>query len=346
MRKRHPLASLAQGLAAGLVLSWGTQAMAAAPDVAVSIKPVHSLVAAVMEGVGSPHLIVATGSPHDYALKPSDARALEGADIVFWVGPEIEAFLTEPLETIAPDAKKVALSRAPGVTLLPPREDGAFEPHDHDHDHDHGHEHEADGAHEEAGHDHEGDAHASDEHADNDHAGHDHEGEIDPHLWLDPENAKAMVNEIETELADIDPDNAATYARNADKTRERLDSLTSELSDELAGLKGKPFIVFHDAYQYFEKRFGLEAAGSVTVSPEVSPGAQRVSEIAAKIRNLGVVCVFAEPQFTPKLIAVVTEGTDAKSGVLDPLGADLKAGPDLYFELLEENAAALQECLG
>ncbi|WP_244514472.1 zinc ABC transporter substrate-binding protein [Afifella marina] len=334
--------------------------MAAAPDVAVSIKPVHSLVAAVMEGVGSPHLIVANGSPHDYALKPSDARALEGADIVFWVGPEIEAFLTEPLKTIAPDAKKVALSRAPGVTLLPPREDGAFEPHHH------GHEHGEDGAHEEdahadAGHDHDGDDHASDEHADHDHgdhddgdhdhadhehAGHDHEGEIDPHMWLDPENAKAMVNEIETELADIDPDNAETYAKNAEKTRERLDSLTSELSGELAGLKGKPFIVFHDAYQYFEKRFGLEAAGSVTVSPEVSPGAQRVSEISAKIRNLGVVCVFAEPQFTPKLITVVTEGTDAKSGVLDPIGADLEAGPDLYFELLEYNAEALQDCLG
>ncbi|MDQ0326470.1 zinc transport system substrate-binding protein [Rhodopseudomonas julia] len=333
MRKRNPLASLAQGLAAGLVLSWGTQAMAAAPDVAVSIKPVHSLVAAVMEGVGSPHLIVANGSPHDYALKPSDARALEGADIVFWVGPEIEAFLSEPLETIAPDAKKIALSRAPGVTLLPPREDGAFEPHDHGHD-------------EEAGHDHEGEDHADDDHGDHDHADHGHEGEIDPHLWLDPENAKAMVNAIETELADVDPDNAATYARNADKTRERLDSLSSELSGELAGLKGKPFIVFHDAYQYFEKRFGLEAAGSVTVSPEVSPGAQRVSEIAAKIRNLGVVCVFAEPQFTPKLIAVVTEGTDAKSGVLDPLGADLEAGPDLYFELLQRNADELQDCLG
>ena len=188
-------------------------------------------------------------------------------------------------------------------------------------------------------HDHEGHDHDS-------HAGHEHgHGEVDPHVWLDPENARAMARVITEELVEHDPDNKAAYEANLAALNARLDSETAEIRDMLAPVKDKGFIVFHDAYQYFEKRFGLAAAGSITVSPEVIPGAERVSAIKAKIGELGATCVFAEPQFEPKLIAVVTEGTNARTGTLDPLGAALPAGPDQYFGLMNDLATSLKDCL-
>jgi len=335
-------------------------------NVVASIKPVHSLVAAVMDGVSEPDLIVeGAGSPHNYALKPSQAQMLEDADLVFWVGGELETFLEKPVEALAADSQSVELLDAHDLIRLEFREGGAFERHAHgegdDHgehaehghdDHGHGHEETANANHDhdheetaEAGHDgHDHDEHGHDEHGHDEHAGHDH-GEFDAHIWLDPMNAKAMVHDIEEALIAADPDNAGTYEANAKALMAKLDTLVTEVTAELAPVADKGFIVFHDAYQYFENRFGIAASGSITVSPEVMPGAQRIAAIRARIGELGAKCVFAEPQFEPKLVETVIEGTQAKGGVIDPLGAQLTTGPDLYFELIRTMSASIKTCL-
>ncbi|MEK1930787.1 MAG: zinc ABC transporter substrate-binding protein [Pararhizobium sp.] len=312
-------------LAPSMLLATGA-AHAEVPNVVVSIKPIHSLVASIMQGVGEPALIVeGAASPHTYSMKPSNASALENANIVFWIGHGLEAFLEKPLESLGSGAKIVELDGAPGLEKLKFREGGAFEPHDD------GDEHEAsaEGA----------EAHAHEE-------GHHHdEGEFDMHLWLDPANAKTMAAEIEKTLAEADPDNAAAYKANLDALSTRLDTLDKTLVETVAPIKDRPFIVFHDAYQYFEHRYHVKVAGSITVSPETLPGAERLTEIHDKIVELGATCVFAEPQFEPKLVNVVLEGTPAKSGTLDPEAATLDAGPDLYFQLMEGIGTSLKTCL-
>ncbi|MHB2267255.1 zinc ABC transporter substrate-binding protein [Aliihoeflea sp. PC F10.4] len=342
-------------LSATALVGFGSAPASALDGVVASIKPVHSLVAAVMEGVGEPSLVVSgAGSPHTYSMRPSEARMLEGASVVFWIGPDMEMFLRGPLETLAGSAEVVELGEAEGMTLLPYREGGPFESHEHAHDHeagesahDHGHEH--DHSHDDDAESHEHSHDHSHEDAGNDHAhdhGHDHDhGSHDMHLWLDPENAKAMVGEIEAALSRADPKNAARYAENAEATILRLDELLADTRSELEAVENRGFVVFHDAYQYYENRFDFPAAGSITVSPDVMPGAQRIGEIRDRIRELSVSCVFSEPQFEPRLVSVVTEGTDARSGVLDPLGADLTDGPDLYFELIGNMTNSATSCL-
>jgi zinc transport system substrate-binding protein len=310
-----PLSLLATTLLTGTVL--------AAPNVVASIKPVHSLVAAVMAGVGEPTLIVrGAASPHSYALKPSDAGALEAADIVFWTGHGMELFLGDALETLATGATVVELADAPGIALLPVREGGAFEAHGHD-------EAEHEGEHD-------------------DHEGHDHDehGEGDMHFWLDPQNAKLMVTHIAARLAEVDPDNATAYQANAEAERLKLDALEAELAATLAPIAEKPFVVFHDAYQYFEARFGLALSGSVTVTPDTLPGAARIDELRSRVSELGATCVFAEPNFEPAVVATIIEGSNAKAGVLDPEGGALAEGPNLYPELLRGLATSLVDCLG
>ncbi|MBO0129707.1 zinc ABC transporter substrate-binding protein ZnuA [Agrobacterium burrii] len=317
-------------LMASVAIAAASSGATAAPDVVVSIKPVHSLVAAIMRGVGEPQLIVeGAASPHTYNLRPSNARKLEKADLVFWVGPGLEAFLEKPLEALASKATVVELEDAKGLEKLPFREGGPFEAHDHGEE---GHEDHADG---EAAHDH-----------GHDHGDHDHEhGAYDTHLWLDPANAKAMAQTIETALIAADAGNAATYQANTKKLIDDLDALDTELAETVKPIKDKPFIVFHDAYQYFEHRYGVKTAGSITVSPETLPGADRVKQMQEKVRQLGATCVFAEPQFEPKLISVITEGTAAKSATLDPEAATLEPGPDLYFKLMRGIAGSLKDCL-
>lgn len=316
---------------ASTLLAITTFSAQAEPSVVASLKPIHSLVAAVMHGVGEPALIVdGAGSPHTYALKPSQARMLESADIVFWVGHELEAFLEKPLETVGANAKSVELMDAYGLNKLKVREGGAFEEHNHGDDH---------GDEEHAEHD------DHDDHEEAAEAGHHHHGEYDVHIWLDPENAKVMVHEIAETLVASDPDNAEKYEANAKATTARLDTLIADVSSGLAPVRGKDFIVFHDAYQYFENRFGMKAAGSITVSPEVIPGAKRVKEIQTKVKELGITCVFAEPQFEPKLVATITEGTQAKSGVIDPLGTSVENGPDLYFKVIRNIGESIKSCL-
>lgn len=285
----------------------------AAPKVVASIKPIHSLVSAVMAGLGEPGLIVkGAASPHTYSLRPSDAAALESADIVFWTGHGLELFLANALDTLAPRAEQVELAETPGLVLLPLREGGTFEPHSHgDEDHDHDHDH----------------------------------GESDMHFWLDPANARLMVSHIATVLAEADPENAAAYDANAEAELLRLDALEAELRHKLAPLAGKPFLVFHDAYQYFEARFGLELAGAVTISPDVMPGAARIDQLRDRLAELGATCVFAEPNFEPAIIRTIVEGTKASSGMLDPEGSALAEGPDLYPQLLRGLADGLLDCL-
>ncbi|WJR66509.1 zinc ABC transporter substrate-binding protein [Neorhizobium sp. CSC1952] len=329
----------ALSLLSATALFAGAGAAFAAPDVVVSIKPIHSLVASIMQGVGEPKLIVAgAASPHTFSLKPSNAATIESADIVFWVGPGMEAFLEKPLEALGSRATVVELEDAPGLEKLPFREGGAFEAHDH------GHEGEA--AHEHGGHDEEHAEGEGHEHEGHEHEGHEHEhGAFDTHLWLDPMNAKAIAAEIEKTLVSADPANAAAYQANAAALMQKIDALDTELKATVEPVKDKPFIVFHDAYQYFEKRYGVSVAGSVTVSPETMPGADRISQIHRKVTELGATCVFAEPQFEPKLVAVVTEGTPARSATLDPEAATLKEGPDLYFELMRGLASSMKDCL-
>jgi len=295
-----------------LALMLADTGASAADRVVASIKPIHALVAGVMQGVGDPALLVpGGGSPHAYSLRPSQARALQRAELVFWVGPDLEAFLEKPIASLAGGAKIVTLVNVTGLTRLALREGGAFEAHADDSNDDHDHDH----------------------------------GAVNAHVWLDPENAKALVRAIEQTLVASDPKNAARYRANARALGQRLDALTEEMRMSLEPVKDRPFVVFHDAYQNLEHRFGLRAVGAITVSPEAMPGAERVAEIKAKIQDLNVACVFSEPQFEPRLVAVVTEDTGAKTGVLDPLGVGIEAGSDLYFHLMRQMAVSMRECL-
>lgn len=309
MKRTVPaLALLAATILAGPVL--------AAPNVVVSIKPIHSLVAAIMKDVAEPGLVLkGAGSPHTYQMKPADAELLQGADIVFWIGPDLEKFLEKPLESLGDKAKRVELEDAPGLTLLPPRESGTFEHHDHG----------------------DGDNHEETDHEDE---------ERDAHVWLNTGNAKVLAKTIADTLVEADPANADRYHANLAALDIRLDELSTELRTTLEPVKDRPFVVFHDAYQYFEAEYGVNVAGSITVSPEHLPGAARISEIHDKLKSLAASCVFAEPQFEPKLINVVIEGTTAKTGTLDPEGATLDAGPDLYFDLMRSIAGSIRNCLG
>lgn len=294
-------------------------AFAAQPNIIVSIPPVHSLTAGVMQGVGKPRLLIAGGaSPHDYSLRPSDARAIAEADVVFWIGPDLESFLIKPLTHANGKIRAVALLEAPGVTVLPLRTGGAWEAHQHD------------------------DVESVEERANHDH---DQRADHDAHIWLDPINAIAMTQQIVAVLGEVDSVHKADYERNGAALIERLRQLSQQLALKLAPVKNQPYVVFHDAYQYLEQRYGLKAVGAVVLNPQQRPGAKRVAEIQARIRDLNVRCVFSEPQFEPALVKALIAGSSARSGILDPLGADLSPGPDAYFQLLEGLMDALRGCL-
>lgn len=314
----------AAGLAMALVVVPGN-ARAEDLNVVATIKPIHSLVAQVMGDVGTPRLLVGgAASPHTYSLKPSDARALNAARVVFRVSEEIEPFTRKIVASLPKSVAVVTLADAPGLKLLDQRTGDTFEAHDHGgHHHDkHGHGH-----------------------------GHDHDDQDDGpvrdgHVWLDPQNAAAMVREIARALSEAAPEHASVFQANGETTIAGIDALAKEIAADLAPVKGKSFVVFHDAYQYFEQRFGLSAAGAITVSPEVQPSAKRLSEIRSKIKKLGVTCVFAEPQFKSKLVATVIEGTGAKAGTLDPEGASVEPGAGAYAALMRNLSQGLTSCLG
>jgi zinc transport system substrate-binding protein len=293
-------------------------ALAAEVNVVVTLKPVHALVAQVMAGVGTPHLIVdGAASPHTFTLKPSGAKAISEADVFIRISEALEPFTRKVAEALPASVKLISLIDAPGVMALPQRRGETFEKHEH---------HEAGGA----NHD--------DDHDDDEGSG------KDGHIWLDPNNAKAIVAATTKVLSETYPESAGKFAANAAAVTAKLDALTSEIEAQLAPVKNQPFVVFHDSMQYFERRFGVAAAGSVTITPDVQPSAKRLTAVRKKIADLGTVCVFAEPGFQPNLVAAVTEGSKARSGTLDPEAVLLTPGPELYFELMRGLAQNMRSC--
>ncbi len=302
------------------------------PKVVVSIKPIHSLTAAIMVGVGSPQLLIkGAGTPHGYSMRPSEARMLADADLVIWVGENLETFLVRPLANLGGHAHQLELAHHLESKMLSIREGGTWEGHDA-----HGHDKHSHDAHGHDKHDH--DKHGHDKH------GSDHE-ELDNHLWTSPMLAKDIVTLIAEQLMTVDPANAATYAANATSLITKLDQLYHEVKNQLHPVVKVPYIVFHDAYQYFERDFGLNAVGSVTIDTERSPGVRRVQEVRDKITELNARAVFSEPQFQSRIVATVLEGTGAVEGVLDPLGVDLAEGPDAYFQLIRAMGSSLIKTL-
>ena len=356
-------------LSLGACLLSGT-ALADVPRVAVDIAPVHSLVARVMDGVGTPDLIIQPGgSPHEYSLRPSEAGALQDADIVVWIGPDLTPWMADAVGTLAGDATVLTLLEAEETERLPFREGALFEAHvhggeghDHDHDHDHDHAHDDHGhghddhghGHDEHGHDdhaHGHDEHAHEEHAHDDHGHDDHahddhaHGAHDPHAWLSPDNAATWLNLIAAQLSAADPDNAGAYFANAAAGRAELDAVATEVGAILDPVRGGRFIVFHDAYQYFETAFDFPASGAISLSDATDPSPARIAEIQGRVADEGIACVLSEPQFDPGIVATVMEGAAANTAVLDPLGSDLAPGPELYPQLMRNLATSLAGCL-
>lgn len=391
-----------------LPLVLAAPALADVPRVAVDIAPVHALVAQVMAGVGAPDLVLPpTASPHAYALRPSEAAALQGADLVVWVGPQLTPWLAGPLDTLSGNAARLGLLEVAGIRRLDFRQGASFEAHDHDdhddhghdghghdehghedhgheehgedahgHDgHDHGHEHghaqdapkgHDHGAHDHghdapkqddhAGHDHGHDDHGHDDHGHDDHDDHGHDDHghdshddhghsgTDPHAWLDPVNAAIWLDAIAEELSRLDPANAAAYAANAAAGRAELATLQADIVARMAPLSGG-FIVFHDAYHYFEARFDIEAAGAISLSDAAAPGPARVAEIRDLVASQGIGCVFVEPQFNRGMVDAVFEGAGVRIGVIDPIGATLEPGPGLYAALMDGMATSFEDCL-
>jgi zinc transport system substrate-binding protein len=314
--------------------------------VVTSIKPIHSLASYLMDGIGKPDLIVdGYASPHGFSMKPSHAKMLQNADLIFWVGEDLESFLEKPLSSIAKKAEKIELIEIKGLNVLKFRERNIFDKHNHDNHDDHD-DHDDHGKKEEHNdhddHDDHGKKEEHDDHDDHDdHEGHAH-GEYDPHIWLDTMNAKAMLNEMAEHLIENDPKNEAKYKSNLDKALKDIDKLTIEVMTELNNSVSS--IVFHDAYQYFEKRFNVNVLGAFTVNTDVMPGAEQLAEIREIIEHDKVACVFSEPQFNPDIINTVAKDMKIKTGVLDPLGATLDPGKDLYFKLIRNMSASFKGC--
>ena len=299
--------------------------------VVTSIKPIHSLASYLMDGIGKPDLIVdGYASPHGFSMKPSHAKMLQNADLIFWVGEDLESFLEKPLSSIAKKAEKIELIEIKSLNVLKFRERNIFDKHNHDNHDDHD------------DHDDRGKKEEHDDHDDHDdHEGHAH-GEFDPHIWLDTMNAKAMLNEMAEHLIENDPKNEAKYKSNLDKALKDIDKLTIEVMTDLSNSVSS--IVFHDAYQYFEERFNVKVLGAFTVNTDVMPGAEQLAKIREIIEHDKVVCVFSEPQFNPDIINTVAKDMKIKTGVLDPLGATLDPGKDLYFKLIRNMSASFKGC--
>lgn len=300
------LAKSAIGLLVAALLAATAQAQ---PKVAASIRPVHALVSAVMGETGSPELVLGgNSSPHNMALKPSQQRLIEGAGIIFHIGGGLERPLEKPLKRRkASGASIVALIESPGLTLLSIRESSIWPHGDRSDDADH--------------------------------------GVHDPHIWLDPQNARAMTLHIADVLAKANPANAAAYKSNAIRFGEELGKLEVSITARLAPVRTQPFIVFHDGYQYFEKRFALNSAGAIVADPDKRPGARRLRDIRRVIAERSAVCVFAEPQFDVSYVTTVIEGATARAAQLDPIGSSLENGKDAYISMMTTMANSIAECL-
>ncbi|NSX54411.1 zinc ABC transporter substrate-binding protein [Parasulfitobacter algicola] len=289
------------------------------PDVVTDIAPVHSLVSRVMDGIGAPQMIIQpNASPHGYAMRPSEARALQNAEVIFWIGDELTPWLEQAVSNLAPNAASIALLDHSETITHSFRTGATFDTGSHE------------------GHDHK-------EHDDHDH-GHHHD-DVDPHAWLDPVNAQLWLELIADALSDVDPKNAEVYRANAAAGQGELDGLIADLTAEFQQADILEFVVFHDAYQYFEMRFGLSATGAISLGDATAPGMARIAEIQSTINDQGITCALSEPQFNAALIATAFENTDAKTALIDPIGVNLPIGPQLYPDLLRNMAAAILHCV-
>jgi zinc transport system substrate-binding protein len=288
----------------------GSSAIAEVPNVSVDIAPLHSLVASVMNGVGVPNLIIpSSSSPHDHQLRPSEAKAMQDANMVFWMGEELTPWMENAVETLSSNASITTLLKNDATSLLEFREGALFEAHEHDDEHDeHGH------------------------------------GSHDPHAWLSPINAKAWLDVIAAQLSSYDPENAGTYFTNAASTKSEIEMMIAEINLTLDPIRGGKFIVFHDAYQYFENDFDFRASGAISIGDASDPSPARIAKIQERIRDEEINCVLAEPQFKANLVQTVMEGSQANTNVIDPLGVGLKPGVSLYNKLIKNMAQSLADC--
>ena len=278
-------------------------------EIVVSVKPLHSLVSSITEGSNSVSLLIdGSMSPHNFALKPSHAKLLNNARVVFYIDNQLESALKKTVKGLPKNVKVIQVSKIKKLKLLSTREGNNWEEDGHDH-HDHGH------------------------------------GSYDVHFWLNPNNAIKIIKGITQELSKVYPENIGNYKKNAKKAIKKIKKADLEVKSILNSVQEKPYIVFHDAYQYFEESYNLKPVGSVLLDPELPPSAKRIIQIRSKIKSLNASCVFKEPQFRGKIIDTVVEDTNVKVGILDPLGAEIEEGPDMYTKLLKNLAINLNKCL-
>ena len=308
--------------------STANRALTEAPKVVVDIAPVHSLVSMVMKGVGEPTLIIpANASPHDYTLRPSAAKALQNADIIFWMGSSLTPWLDRATTTLMKDAQMIALLDTEDTIILEVRDELTFDADHGDHqeheDHDEHDEHKD---------------HVS-EHKD----GHEHHG-IDPHAWLSAKNASVWLSVIAAHLSEIDPKNKETYKTNAAVGQKDITDLATDISKTLSGVQGRSFIVYHDAFQYFENDFNFTAAGAISPSDAAPVSPARIAAIRSMIEKEGIDCILSEPQYSQGLIQSVSSGTEVNLGIIDAIGAGITIGPDLYNTLMRNMAKTFADC--
>lgn len=309
-----------------LLFSWLYTALPATakatPVVITDVPTTHSLVCMVMGSLGDPVLLLERGaSPHDYSMRPSDASALSKADVVFWTSSQLTPWLHRSLSAAAPDLVSLELLQTKDTYRLPLRQTADFSAHAHEHDQDSSKNASRNESHE------------TDPHS------------WDPHAWLNPVNAQYWLRVIADTLSELDPAQATTYQANAQRGIEKLQSLDRRLSDTLQELKGKTYLVFHDSYQYFEEHFGLPATATISLGDGTLPGIRQVNALRKVLKEHPGACTFSEPQFSERLIGTITRGLDAQRGELDPLGARLEPGPELYEQVMDNLALSLHDCL-
>lgn len=276
-------------------------------EVLTTIKPLGFIAAAITDGVSEPSVLLPTGaSPHDFSLRPSDIRSINDADLVVWVGPELEGFMAKPL---ANHPHKLTLTQVPGMSLFNYATQGSQD----DHDHDEGHE------------------------------GHHHEG-VDPHIWLGPTQAKVIARAIATELGKQEPANQARYAANLAAFDAKVNAKDKVIAEQMKVVNQKGYFVFHEAYGYWERHYGMSSRGHFTVSPERRPGAKTLVEIRKALEEKQASCIYAEPQFSPAVIESVARNTGAKVLLLDEVGEQVPLGPDAYPQFMQQLADAFAQC--
>ena len=304
-----------------------------------TIQPITSLVSAVIGNTGKTISLIPTEiSPHEYKLKPSDIKKLQNGNIIFYVSDHLETSITKVFENLPKNIKSINLMEDAGIKHLAIRDNEAWERHDHRHGHGDHHDHDKKAK--------EHDDHEHEKHAKKHNDDENHEKEDDVHIWLSPDNAVKIIKKVNKELSLYFPENAKTYNKNTNQMIKKINELEVELKNELSGIKDKPYIVFHDAYQYFETSFDLNAVGSIALDGDIASSPKQISFIKDKIVKFKASCVFKEPQFDSKLLKIVAEGTNAQIGTLDPLGLNIKSGENFYLQLLKNMAKSLKDCLG